>query len=202
MRANRCFVKLVCTILSPVVVFVILASACCAADDRPGELEKRLQVFVGNVVMLPESGAAVVFLVTMENDRYLPITIGQFEASAILRSLGSIETPRPMTHDLLLDIARRLDGKIIGVTVTSLDRSGTFKAMIEVERKDGLIIGIDARPSDSIALAVKTGAGLFVATSVMEQAGKEIQEDSDRDPKRSEPPEPPPSRKIVPETIL
>lgn len=202
MRANRCFVKLVCTILSPVVVFVILASACCAADDRPGELEKRLQVFVGNVVMLPESGAAVVSLVTMENDRYLPITIGQFEASAILRSLGSIETPRPMTHDLLLDIARRLDGKIIGVTVTSLDRSGTFKAMIEVERKDGLIIRIDARPSDSIALAVKTGAGLFVATSVMEQAGKEIQEDFDRDPKRSKPPGPPPSRKIVPETIL
>ncbi len=201
MRAGLRIVKSACKILILVIVLVVPVSVSCAADSRSEDLDDRCPVFVGNVVMLPESGAALVFLVTTKNDRYLPITIGQFEASAILRSLSSIETPRPMTHDLLLAIVGRLDARIAGVTVTSLDR-GTFRAVIEIEREDGSTIMIDARPSDSIALAVETGAALFVAAAVLEQAGKKMDDEADREPERSEPPEAPAPRKGVTETIL
>ncbi|HET57794.1 MAG TPA: bifunctional nuclease family protein [Deltaproteobacteria bacterium] len=201
MRAGLRIVKSACKILILVIVLVVPVYVSCAADSRSKNLDDRCPVFVGNVVMLPESAAAVVFLVTTKSDRYLPITIGRYEASAILRSLSSIETPRPMTHDLLLAIVGRLDARIAGVTVTSIDR-GTFKAVIEIEREDGSTIMIDARPSDSIALAVETGAALFVAATVLEQAGKKMNDEAYREPERSEPREIPAPRKDVTETIL
>lgn len=163
-----------------------------------------LAVFVGNLVMIPESGAAVVFLVTDDQERYLPITIGQFEALAINRFMQSVTTPRPMTHELLLDAVSSLGGQIVSITVDSFEE-GTFKALIRVGLEDGSERIIDARPSDSIALAIKAGAAIYVDPAVMDQAGRTVgeYEDEEETGPRPDVPEAAPSlRKPQSETIL
>ena len=181
-----------------VVLIVLLALPLYASAS--GENKANLSVFVGDVIMLPESGAALVVLVTEEKDQYLPVTIGQFEASAILRSLGNLDTPRPMTHDLLLQVIGDMGGQLISVTVASLDQ-GAFKAVIRIGLEDGSEITMDARPSDSIAIAVKAGAAIFVAPSVMEEAGRSVEGDEE-DTRREQPEGPAPPPRIAPETIL
>ncbi|MCK9230279.1 MAG: bifunctional nuclease family protein [Syntrophales bacterium] len=163
-----------------------------------------LAVFVGDLVMIPESGAAVVFLVTDDRERCLPITIGQFEALAITRFMQSVTPPRPMTHELLLDTVSRLGGQIVSITVDSFDQ-GTFKAFIRVGLEDGSETLIDARPSDSIALAIKAGAAMYVAPAVMDQAGRMLEEPDDgtqADPGPDAPGPVPFPRKPDAETVL
>lgn len=163
-----------------------------------------LAVFVGNLVMIPESGSAVVFLVTDDQERYLPITIGQFEALAINRFMQSVAPPRPMTHELLLDAVRNLGGQIVSITVDSLEQ-GTFTALIRIGLEDGSETIIDARPSDSIALAVKAGAAIYVDPVVMDQAGRTIGEYEDEEetgPRPDVPEATPFFRKPDAETIL
>ncbi len=184
-----------------IVLIVLAALPLCASASEENPVD--LSVFVGDVIMLPESGAALVVLVTEEKDRYLPVTIGQFEASAILRSLGNLDTPRPMTHDLLLRVIGDMGGQLISITVASLDQ-GTFKALIRIGLEDGSEITMDARPSDSIAIAVKAGAGIFVAPPVMEKAGRSVEgdEEEEGDLRRERPDSPAPPPRIAPETIL
>lgn len=163
-----------------------------------------LAVFVGDLVMIPESGAAVVFLVTDDQERYLPITIGQFEALAINRFMLQVTTPRPMTHELLLDAVSSLGGQIVSITVDSFEE-GTFKALIRVGLQDGSERTIDARPSDSIALAIKAGAAIYVDPAVMDQAGRTVGKYEDEEDARPGPdaPEAAPSlRRPGAETIL
>ncbi len=147
------------------------------AGDVP-EREGDISVTVSGLGIHPETGATAVFLVTEEGDAYLPIFIGQFEASAISRSLQGIRTPRPMTHDLLSDMIDIFGGKMEKVVVSSLE-NGTFKAILVIETSDGQTGYLDARPSDSIALALLKGADIYVAAPVMENAGYRIQEDDD-----------------------
>ena len=115
----------------------------------------------------------IVLLKTAEGNRFLPIWIGHAEAAAILMRIQGASTPRPMTHDLLSDIIGKLDAEVIAVTVTEL-RDNTFYASITVQM-NGSEIEVDSRPSDAIALAVRSDAPIFAADEVIEESGIEFE---------------------------
>lgn len=100
--------------------------------------------------------------------RLLPIWIGHPEATAILLALQGVEPPRPMTHDLLTGIVQATGFIVERVEITRLEEGTFFAALIL--RGEERTIAIDARPSDSIALAVRTGSPIFVAENVLEAA--------------------------------
>ena len=101
--------------------------------------------------------------------RTLPIFIGAPEATAIAFALQGMDTPRPMTHDLIRDLLEALGSDVIRVVVTEL-QSSTYYAEI-VLRQDGREVPVSSRPSDAVAVAVRTGAPLFVADDLMDAEG-------------------------------
>jgi len=101
--------------------------------------------------------------------RTLPIFIGAPEATAIAFALQGMDTPRPMTHDLIRDLLESLGADVVRVVVTEL-RSSTYYADI-VLRTEGSELPVSARPSDAVAVAVRTGAPLFVADDLMDSEG-------------------------------
>lgn len=104
--------------------------------------------------------------------RALPIWIGHAEATSILMALQGIETPRPMTHDLLRDVIDALGYSVDRVEITRLE-NGTFYANLVLVSGD-FEISVDARPSDSIALSVRVGCPIYVDEEVFESAAVEI----------------------------
>ncbi|MDP2233707.1 MAG: bifunctional nuclease family protein [Actinomycetota bacterium] len=112
-------------------------------------------------------------------NRLLPIWIGHPEATAIMLAIEGVETPRPMTHDLLKGTIDALDAVVSRVEVTRVE-DGTFYAAVVLRAEERGTV-VDARPSDSIALAVRCGAPIFVAEEVFEQASVEIPEDMDEE---------------------
>jgi bifunctional DNase/RNase len=111
----------------------------------------------------------VVILKDLEDERFLPIWIGRYEAEAIAIRLQNIDVPRPLTHDLLNNTIGELGGEISYILVNDL-RNDTFYAKITVSL-DGRTVEIDSRPSDAIALAVRAGATIYVEEDVMARAG-------------------------------
>ena len=131
-------------------------TAAVAADDL-------LQVRVQGVYSDPV-GARVVFLTPEKEDKVLRVWIGDAEAMAIAAALNEIPFPRPMTHDLLLSAIKALGGKVERVVITDL-RDNTFYATV-VLRDDKGLKELDARPSDSIALALRAKAPIFLSPKV------------------------------------
>jgi bifunctional DNase/RNase len=122
----------------------------------------------------------IVLLKTADGNKFLPIWIGHPEAAAILMKLQSQAPPRPMTHDLVSDMLEQLDAQIIRITVTEL-RENTFYAQITVQQ-DGREIDVDSRPSDAIALAIRSEAPIFAADRVIEESAIEFEgEDVDEE---------------------
>ena len=122
----------------------------------------------------------IVLLKTVDGNRFLPIWIGHPEAAAILMKLQGATTPRPMTHDLVAEMLGHFDAKGIKITVTEL-RENTFYAQITVAVNDDEI-EIDSRPSDALALAVRSEAPIFAAEDVIEESGIEFEhEDFDNE---------------------
>ena len=115
----------------------------------------------------------IVLLKTRDGNKFLPIWIGHPEAAAILMKLQGANTPRPMTHDLLNDMLERLDVSCSQVAVTEL-RENTFYASITLSL-DGKEVEIDSRPSDALALAVRTGAPIFAAEDVISESAIEFE---------------------------
>ena len=122
----------------------------------------------------------IVLLKTADGNRFLPIWIGHPEAAAILMKLQNASTPRPMTHDLVTEILGQLNAEVVRITVTEL-RENTFFAQITVQQ-DGSEVEIDSRPSDAIALAIRSDAPIYAAESVIDESaiefeGEEINEE-------------------------
>ncbi len=113
-------------------------------------------------------GAYAILLKEIDGVRRLPIIIGSFEAQAIALEIEGIKPPRPLTHDLLKQLIDNLGGSVVEVIVNEL-KDNTFYAKIILEAS-GLTNEIDARPSDAIALAVRTYAPIYVSESVMDVA--------------------------------
>jgi hypothetical protein len=121
----------------------------------------------------------IVLLKTADGNRFLPIWIGHSEAAAILVKLQDQAPARPMTHDLLNDVLGQLDTEVISISVTEM-RENTYYAKITLQR-NGSEIEVDSRPSDAIALAVRSGAKIFVADEVIEESGVEFEGDASDD---------------------
>jgi uncharacterized protein len=117
----------------------------------------------------------IVLLKTSDGNKFLPIWIGHPEAAAILVKLQKASVVRPMTHDLLADVLGQLEAEVVSVAVTEL-RENTFYARITIQQ-NGSEIEIDSRPSDAIALAVRSGARIFAADEVIEESGIEFEGD-------------------------
>ena len=110
----------------------------------------------------------VVILRDPSGKRFLPIWIGQFEATAILMELQGVKPSRPLTHDLLRSMIEAFEASIEQIVIDDL-KDGTFFAKIHL-KTNGAALLIDARPSDAIALAVRTQAPIFAKESVLEKA--------------------------------
>ena len=131
---------------------------------------------VGVRVELP-SNQPIVLLKETTGDRYLPIWIGAVEATAIAFALQGIETPRPMTHDLLRDILSESEIQVERIVINDLVDQ-TFYATIRMNT-DGKTMEVSSRPSDAIALAVRLATPIFAAEEVLEQAGIELRDDEE-----------------------
>jgi bifunctional DNase/RNase len=121
----------------------------------------------------------VVFLKEVHGERHLPIWIGDFEAQAIAMELQGVASPRPLPYDLIKSIIGDVDGKVERVLVTDLSQD-VFYARIVI-RMPNRTVEVDSRPSDAIAVAVRTGAPILVDESVMERAGVSLDGEGDAD---------------------
>ena len=117
----------------------------------------------------------IVLLKTAEGNKFLPIWIGHPEAAAILMKLQGASAPRPLTHDLLVNILSELDVEVLHVTVTEL-RENTFHASITV-KQNGSEIEIDSRSSDAIAVGVRAQVPIYAADAVIEESAIEFEGD-------------------------
>ena len=123
------------------------------------------------------ANAPVVLLREQEGDRrVLPIYIGPEEARAIALALEGVDTPRPMTHDLMRDLLVALDATVVSITVTEL-RESTFYAEIEIQL-GGRAVRVSSRPSDAVALAVRLSAPIFASEDVLAEAAMPAAEES------------------------
>lgn len=116
----------------------------------------------------PEGPVPVVVLTAEGADGVLPIFIGFEEANSIAHGLDAYDIGRPLTHDLLLDVMEELGGRVDRVEIVEISEEGTYIADIHVEGPRSSMV-IDARPSDSLALAARTNAPIEIAESVFEQ---------------------------------
>jgi uncharacterized protein len=123
---------------------------------------------IKGLMLDPISNSPIVVLKDGDEKIFLPIWVGIFEANAIALQLENVATPRPMTHDLLRDVIATMEAKVNRVVISEL-RDATFFARIEMALGDKSV-SIDARPSDAIALALRTETPIFVEQAVLDQA--------------------------------
>ena len=127
-------------------------------------------VEVKRISYYPPSKGYAVLLQEKDSNRSLPIIVGSNEAQAIALYLEGVDMPRPMTHDLLINVLDLLESDIKQVTIARM-KNGTFFAEIEVSNSQVGDIMIDSRPSDAIAVALRTMTPIYVSEEVMERAG-------------------------------
>lgn len=127
-----------------------------------------IEMSIKGLMVDPITNMPIVILKDREGDRVLPIWVGIFEANAIALQIENISTPRPMTHDLLRNIITDLDGQVDRIVVSDL-KDNTFYAIIHLTVR-GERVAIDARPSDAIALALRTRSPILVEESVIDHA--------------------------------
>jgi bifunctional DNase/RNase len=113
----------------------------------------------------------IIILREVDGERAFPIVIGMFEAISIDRRVKGTQWPRPMTHDLIVNMVNELGGDLQDIYINDL-RDHTYFAQIRV-RRDGELVQVDCRPSDAIAVAVTAKVPIYVAESVLEEASSE-----------------------------
>ena len=141
-----------------------LAKKAASISREPKEL---LQVKVHQLVIDPSTGQPVVFLVDPREERALPVWIGPFEANAINAVIQGNKPPRPLTHDLLETVIRKTRGKVQRIIITH-SQDGIYYATMVIE-KEGSLIQMDARPSDSIVMALKFKAPIYVSKNLFRE---------------------------------
>jgi bifunctional DNase/RNase len=127
-----------------------------------------IEMTIKGLMVDPVTNLPIVILKDKQGERVLPIWVGVFEANAIALQIENIATPRPMTHDLLRNVIADLDGRVDRIVVSDL-KDNTFYAIIHLTVK-GERVAIDARPSDAIALALRTRSPILVEEGVIDNA--------------------------------
>jgi len=128
----------------------------------------QIEMTIKGLMIDPITNMPIIILRDQDGQRVLPIWVGVFEANAIALQIESVQTPRPMTHDLLKNVIDDLSAHVDRVVVCDL-KENTFYATIHL-RSNGDEIRVDARPSDAIALALRTGSPIFVEEAVIQSA--------------------------------
>jgi bifunctional DNase/RNase len=139
----------------------------------------RVEVRVSGLAIDERNKTPVVLLQERDGDRVLPIWIGPAEASAIAMELAGKKFQRPLTHDLMKTLVDGLGGEVVRIEVTALQDS-TFFARILLRHGEDLI-AVDARPSDSIALALRARAPIFVEESLIQSTSGEMSSEDKAD---------------------
>jgi bifunctional DNase/RNase len=127
-----------------------------------------VEMKVKGLALDPLSNLPIIILRDEDDKRSLPIWIGIYEANAIALELEKIETPRPMTHDLIKNILETIEARVLKVMVTDL-KENTFYAVLHLQA-GGTEYTVDSRPSDAIALALRVGAPIYVEEDVVRKA--------------------------------
>ena len=128
----------------------------------------QIEMTIKGLMVDPDTNMPIVILRDKEGEKVLPIWVGLFEANAIALQIENVATPRPMTHDLLRNVIADLNANVQKIVVCDLQEN-TFYALIYLSL-NGATVAIDARPSDAIALALRTRAPIFVEDSVIDNA--------------------------------
>ena len=128
----------------------------------------QIEMSIKGLMVDPITNMPIVILRDKDGQRVLPIWVGIFEANAIALQIENIATPRPMTHDLLRNVIHDLKAEVEKIVVCDLQEN-TFYALIYLSL-NGDTVAIDARPSDAIALALRTSAPIFVEDAVIDHA--------------------------------
>lgn len=127
-----------------------------------------VEMKIKGLMIDPVSNMPIIILKSADGTSVLPIWVGIFEANAIATQLEQVMSPRPMTHDLLKNVIEGLRAQVRRVVITDL-KENTFFATIHLDR-EGESLGIDARPSDAMALALRVAAPIFVEPLVLEKS--------------------------------
>jgi len=127
-----------------------------------------VEMTIRGLLMDPVSNMPIVILKDVAGESVLPIWVGVYEANAIALEMEKVNTPRPMTHDLIKNVLTGLDALVHKVVVTEL-KDDTFYAVIWLER-EGHVISIDSRPSDALALALRVDCPIFVEDDVLKNS--------------------------------
>ena len=133
-----------------------------------------VQVRVQSLGLERSTETPVVILQESEGERVLPIWIGPAEATAIAMQLANFEFPRPLTHDLLVSVLGGLGGDLQKVVITKVEERTYFAELII--QSNGDVISVDARPSDSIAVALRLNAGIYADEKLFDESSIEIAE--------------------------
>ena len=129
---------------------------------------KEIEFKIKGLMMDPLTNAPIVVLQDTGSDTLLPIWVGIFEANAIALQIEKVDTPRPMTHDLIKGLLNHLDAKVTKIVVTEL-KDNTFYALIFLD-VEGKVVTVDSRPSDAIALALRTDSPIYVTDDVISKS--------------------------------
>src|ERR1700726_4785301 len=133
-----------------------------------GEDSMEVEMKIRGLMMDPVTNMPIVVLKDVQGQAILPIWVGVYEANAIALEIEKVQTPRPMTHDLLKNVLLGLDVRVQKIVVNDL-KDDTFYAIIWVER-EGQMMTIDSRPSDALALALRMDCPIFVDEKVLKNA--------------------------------
>jgi uncharacterized protein len=136
-----------------------------------GPKEDFILMMVGGLTLDPTTKTPIVVLKDPDNKLNLPIWIGPQEATSMATELEGIRAARPMTHDLLRNLLGDLGATVEAVEITEL-RENTYYARIEVKTREGAAVRIDSRPSDAIAIALRTKSPIYVAKTVLESSSE------------------------------
>lgn len=142
-----------------------------------------VEVRVQSLGLDRSTNTPVVILQETDGERVLPIWIGPSEASAIAMQLAEMEFARPLTHDLLVSVVSGLGGDLRRIVITRVEESTYFAELLI--HQNGEVISVDARPSDSIAVALRMDARIFADEDLLERASIEVAEDEETVPGQS-----------------
>lgn len=142
-------------------------------ENKDLKNENYILVTLEGIRMEQPSQKPIILLKEDNGDRFLPIWVGNFEASAIALEMVNFKSPRPMTHDLIVNIFKAFNIRLKRVVVSRLVKE-TFFAFLDLQKDNDENIIMDLRPSDAIAIAVRIKSPIYVSQEVLEKAGLKI----------------------------
>jgi bifunctional DNase/RNase len=153
-------------------------------DSNHLDPDALIELNVMGIALDTRTGTPIVVLQDVDKRRALPIWIGTAEASAIIRQLEGIESSRPMTHDLMHQLVKQLGYQLVRVEINHMEEDTYYATLIVQNKETDVVIELDSRPSDAVALALRMKKKIYAAPSVMSEGT--VSTDNERDEQEAE----------------